>query len=111
MLDSSPWGGAFTVVPICDRRRVHAVGFVVGPWLRLGGHRYRRGTLHERAATNHVARCEPARSRARRADTPAVVPALIRSYEELAEHEGDLPSPVVPTYLSLERSEATDVLL
>ncbi|MFO0669302.1 MAG: hypothetical protein U0235_06700 [Polyangiaceae bacterium] len=43
-------------------------------------------------------------------DVPDVPAALKRAYAELATREGDVPSPVVPTYLGLERPGASDVL-
>lgn len=43
-------------------------------------------------------------------DVPQVPSALKRAYAELAHVEGDVPSPVLPTYLGRERPGASDVL-
>jgi hypothetical protein len=49
-------------------------------------------------------------ARFRDPERPAVAPALIAGYQELRAYEGDVPSPVLPTYLGLEGQIATDVL-
>ena len=75
-----------------------------------GGGRWLGRPIDERDAAIWGARIAFASGHFRDPDTPRVVPALITSYKELAEREGDLPSPVVPTYLGLQRGGATDVL-
>jgi hypothetical protein len=75
-----------------------------------GQGRWLARVVDERDAAIWGARIAFASGRFRDPDVPAVVPALIGGYRELADHEGDVPSPVVPTYLGLERSGATDVL-
>lgn len=75
-----------------------------------GSGRWLARVIDERDAAIWGARLVFALGHFRDPDTPAVVPALISAYQELAEHEGDLPSPVLPTYLGLERAGASDVL-
>jgi len=75
-----------------------------------GSGRWLARAIDERDAAIWGGRIAFALGHFRDPDTPAVVPALISSYKELAELEGDVPSPVVPTYLGLERGGATDVL-
>jgi pimeloyl-ACP methyl ester carboxylesterase len=75
-----------------------------------GDGRWLARPIDERDAAIWGARIAFATGHFRDPDTPAVVPALIGAYEELSAEEGDVPSPVVPTYLGLERPGRSDVL-
>jgi predicted alpha/beta-hydrolase family hydrolase len=105
------WLGAALIVAVVAVRLISAASgqsmtmtcaHVSGRWLAR--------PIDERDAAIWGARIAFASGHFRDPDTPAVVPALIHAYEDLSAHEGDVPSPVVPTYLGLERRGATDVL-
>ena len=66
--------------------------------------------VDERDAAVWGARIAFALGHFRDPETSAVVPALVKSYQELSDREGDVPSPVLPTYLGLEGGTSNDVL-
>ena len=105
------WGGAGLLVVVLGLRILTAArGESMTMTCDGGGGRWLARVIDERDAAIWGARIAFASGHFRDPDTPAVVPALIRSYKELAEEEGDVPSPVMPTYLGLESAGATDVL-
>lgn len=105
------WVGAVLIVAVVAVRLFSAAsGQSMTMTCAHGSGRWLARLIDERDAAVWGARIAFASGHFRDPDTPAVVPALIRAYEELSAQEGDVPSPVVPTYLGLQRRGATDVL-
>lgn len=104
------FGVALLFLVLGVRTLTAAAGSTITMTCAGAGGRWLGRVLDERDAAVWGARIVFASGHFRDPDAPAVIPALITAYQELAEQEGDVPSPVLPTYIGLERSGATDVL-